>query len=229
MLNGELYTGGSISLTDGNVGNGIQKWNGSSWSQVGNNLQDMNNSYANRIEVFDMTIHNNELYCVGLFEYAGHVPAKYLAKWTGSQWCGFGTTTEFNLPAYHVAFFNDTIYIGNAIDTINGVPTEYVIKWIGGNFIDSCSVPDGIEENELLSNFYCYPIPTEGSIILNFPSSNKPYQLILTNILGEKQRDEIISEYSIQKEYDISDLASGIYFVTLQCESSRATRMIMKQ
>jgi hypothetical protein len=53
--------------------------------------------------------------------------------------------------------------------------------------------------------------------------------LTLTNIYGEQIRKEIIPNYINPREYDISDLASGIYFVTLQWESNSATRMIMKQ
>src|SRR5690606_1151816 len=41
VYKGELYACGSISKAAGNVGHGIQKWNGKEWSEPGNSLQDI--------------------------------------------------------------------------------------------------------------------------------------------------------------------------------------------
>ncbi|MEO8087318.1 MAG: T9SS type A sorting domain-containing protein [Bacteroidota bacterium] len=217
VLNGELYAGGSISLSDGNVGNGIQKWNGISWSKVGDNLQDVNDSYANRIEVFDMTVHNNELYCVGLFQYAGHVSAKHLAKWTGNQWCGFGTANEFDMVAYLVTVFNDTMYISSGIDTINGISTGYLIKWIGGNYVDSCSSPDGISENENSSEFYFYPNPTSDEVTVKLKSEKiNKLAFIVFNSLGQVVIQSKINLLGSEFKIDVSKLPVGIYFLQVE-------------
>ena len=213
-LNGELYAGGSISLADGNVGNGIQKWNGSTWSTVGGNLQDQNNSYVDRIEILDMTVSNNELYVAGFFNFAGHIPALNFAKWTGSQWCGYGTTAEFELPCYSVAVYNDTFFVGGAVDTINNIFTDWIIKWIGGNYIDSCTSPDGIIENNSFKEFYCYPNPFIHflSVKLNIPSSEM-VSYSLYNSLGENVLQNIVALKNFEFNLDLKELQGGIYFL----------------
>ncbi|HRD39131.1 MAG TPA: hypothetical protein PLC65_10900, partial [Bacteroidia bacterium] len=67
VYNSELYASGSFTLTSGGPANYIAKWNGVSWSALGNNGL---NAPAAALNVY-----NSELYAGGSFSNAGGSPA----------------------------------------------------------------------------------------------------------------------------------------------------------
>ncbi len=77
VYNGKLYVGGYFSTTNGNAGNNIMAWNGTSWEDVGGGTDH---------EVRCMSVHNNELYVGGYFTHAGGILTNHLAKWNGIFW-----------------------------------------------------------------------------------------------------------------------------------------------
>jgi hypothetical protein len=78
---GDLYVGGHIFEMGGVPSEGIAKWNGDSWEDVGGGL----NGYAAGMAVID-----GLLYVGGSFNAAGGIPANGIAVWDGGQWQAIG-------------------------------------------------------------------------------------------------------------------------------------------
>lgn len=220
----ELYVTGQIGKPAGNVGSGIQKWNGTVWSEPGSSLQDENNNYHINTKGGGMVIHNEELYVSYGFAHAGHVPAHSLAKWDGFKWCGFGTS---DLPygfSSAINFFNDTMYVGYAVDSMYGMSVNLLAKWTGGNFIDTCSSPLGKSNfNVSYQGISIYPNPTTGKFTIQSPERIEKIEIF--NVLGEKVLSLIIPSSEISCE----GLPEGIYFVRLYSGGLASTRKFIKQ
>ncbi len=99
-------------------GNGLGKWNGSAWGNVGGFIG----------SVYRFFILNNELYVGGMFSSAGGVPANSLAKWNDTVW-----TDVHSLPTYNtsnqinsIIIYQGEMYIGGNLGTANAI-----VKWDG--------------------------------------------------------------------------------------------------
>jgi hypothetical protein len=181
--------------------------------------------------VHDMVVHDNELYVSGTFHHAGNVSARAVAKWDGSRWCGFGT--DVDLPRYlavRLNFYNDTLYLSGGWDTVNGMHVNGLVKWIGGSYIDTCSASfTSTGDFDDLSNQYSiYPNLVEGSIkIEKLYSSQNLISCKIVDISGKVLKEEYISLLTGRKEVDVSELAAGIYILTIQStEFNRSYKFI---
>src|SRR5467141_1702939 len=65
-----------------NIGYGIAKWNGSSWSPLAGGIN-------NTVRV--LAVSGSDLYAGGNFTAAGGSPANYIAKWNGNNWSAVGS------------------------------------------------------------------------------------------------------------------------------------------
>ncbi len=212
----ELYAAGLIKKTDGNIGSGIQKWDGTSWTEPGTSLQDVNNSYNSNIQIHGMTIYKNELYVCGGFYYAGNVPAFTLAKWDGKRWCGFGTTNILTGYGTDIAFFNDTLYYNTGEDTLNGQFTNYLLKYNGTLLADTCSTPLSINESIALNknNIHIFPNPTQNHLNIQLnKQTSKNLKIQLYDIVGKLIETYIFENSQSINKIDISELKAGVYFV----------------
>ncbi len=216
VFNGELYVSGNILKSEGNVGNGLERWNGSYWRSVGTGVQDVNNSYNSNVIVEDMKIHNNLLYFSGAFGFAGNIPALGLASWDGNKYCGYGIRPTSNVDASPgLAFFQDTLYLLTS-DTINGLRVNKLAKYKGGSKVDTCSLLMGIKENistETVS-INIYPTPSSGEFSVNISNVHyEKYMLSFVNTLG--QEVYCVKITSQNQTINVSDKPKGIYFVNL--------------
>ncbi|MBT8189246.1 MAG: Omp28-related outer membrane protein [Saprospiraceae bacterium] len=77
-----------------------------------------------------------------------------------------------------------------------------------------------VEEIDELAAFEVYPNPTESIINLELGfTENVNYNVSITDVLGNKVKD--LGSYSLRtlnENYNVSDLASGMYFITIQTE-----------
>lgn len=80
---GTLYAAGSFTTTPGGAANRIAKWNGTSWSAMGNGFAD---GY-----VLAITKYNNEIYAGGAFTLTGSTAVTGIAKWNGTAWVALST------------------------------------------------------------------------------------------------------------------------------------------
>ncbi|MCF8374334.1 MAG: hypothetical protein K9H64_22115, partial [Bacteroidales bacterium] len=134
VYKGYLYVGGFFYEQDGNAGSFIMRWDGEQWSDVGGGVSG-NNPYANG-QIHELHVFNGKLWAGGVFDYAGGVPAKYLAKWDGSKWCGM--EDRFKDRIYNLSSWGDSLYV---LATIEEDSVYYVAQWLGGDYVDTCSTP----------------------------------------------------------------------------------------
>src|SRR5206468_1251784 len=81
MSGSDVYAGGAFDTAGGLPANGIAKWDGSNWSDLG--------SGWGRISAIRTS--GCDVYVGGGFTSAGGVPARDIAKWDGSTWSALGS------------------------------------------------------------------------------------------------------------------------------------------
>lgn len=227
----ELYLAGAIIKPAGNVGHMIQKWDGTAWSEVGDGVRDMNGGYG-FCSIYDMLIHNNELYVTGGFGYAGNIEANHIAKWDGSQWCGLSTNNIFDSSmngGRSLGFYNDTLFLGIGNDTVNQIFTNKIMKYLAGNHTDTCSMNyTGVNEISNFNSFTLYPNPAQTLINIEFENaSSENYTISIVNVLGQTVYSKQTSDSKIQISVD--EFFSGIYVVKVQSEKGLWSRKFVKQ
>ena len=143
----DLYAGGYFDSVCGNIVcnaggsevNYIAKWNGSSWSTVGNGL----NGY-----VYALAVSGDDLYAAGAFTEvcgnetcdSGNSPANHIARWTASGWSGLGDGLDDYV--YALAVSGTDLYAGGDFAQICGdgacsagnTPANHVAKWNGSSW-----------------------------------------------------------------------------------------------
>ena len=114
-----LYVGGQTFTTAGGIpANRVAKWNGKTWSAVGN-------GFANGI-VWKLAVYNDgtgdALYAFGTFTASGTTPINRMAKWNGTsweQWGGGANGTVFNaLVVPGEPGFGDVLALGGQFTAI---------------------------------------------------------------------------------------------------------------
>ena len=103
----DLYSGGLFTHADELVINGLARWDGNTWSDVGGGVTGKDGVYA-------LVVHNDgagdALYVAGSFTHAGGVPATNVAKWDGTQWSALGLGFRGGVPhtiVYALAVYDD--------------------------------------------------------------------------------------------------------------------------
>jgi PKD repeat protein len=134
MYNGELILGGQFNSIDGIPAVGVARWNGSSWTAMG----DLNSS------VRALTIHNGELYAAGDFWMSGGAPCKHIAKWNGISWAQLGPGLgDQPVNPYNTALpialqsYNGNLFIGAAYGSYmysGATSMGSCVKWDGTTF-----------------------------------------------------------------------------------------------
>lgn len=137
VYNNELYVAGSFTSIGGVLARNIAKWNGTTWSSLGNGLVE-NPTTSNSYMVRSMLVFNNELYVGGSFNMAGTVSATNIAKWNGTVWSTLGE----GIPTYTIGaptgvtclgVYSSEIYAGSFAQ---GLSKWNGIEWVhvGGGF-----------------------------------------------------------------------------------------------
>lgn len=234
----ELYVAGSIYKSSGNAGSFIQKWDGSQWKNVGGGVFGSSQDIYSNGQIHDMKIHNGEIYVGGVFKYAGGVPANRIAKWDGSQWCGFGG--DFNNNVTALGFYHDTLFVGcgTMIDSIN---VNYLAHWTGGNYIDTCGVIDNTNILQQESDgVIFYPNPTTGKLtvqaegvleieVLDLQGRTLINTVIASRVKQSANNEGIASFPTVvhNDEIDLSNQAKGIYIIKVKTEKRVAVEKII--
>lgn len=81
---GNLYAGGSFDFAGNELVNNLAKWDGKTWSNLGNGVSGENGKkgFVNSIVIDEKA----NIYVSGSFANAGAVEAQNLAKWDGNSW-----------------------------------------------------------------------------------------------------------------------------------------------
>ncbi len=129
--NGQIVAGGEFDSIGTISANSIASWDGSFWHPLADGLKD--SVFINGM-VYDMVVHNNELYVAGNFDSAGSIRSPNITKWDGSKWDSVG----FPIPVHAIESYNGSIYSGTkGLWRYNGLVWEEVKDsnsvGIGGN------------------------------------------------------------------------------------------------
>jgi hypothetical protein len=121
-----LYAGGDFYTAGDAFAQNIARWDGSSWSAVGNTLW----GEVNALAVFDDDgpgPHPAALYA-GCTTYG-------VQKWDGTSWSAVGWVAG---SVYALTVFDDgtgpALYAGGSFNTADGVPVKHVARWDGSTW-----------------------------------------------------------------------------------------------
>jgi hypothetical protein len=135
----ELYVGGEFTSTFGGgvTLNGIGKWNGSAWSQLGSGV-----GVPGVGVVFALGFLGSNLYVGGSFTTAGGNPALRIAKWNGTTWSAMGTGTSGGGSSYvnTARAYGGAMYFGGGFAVINGVTVNGVSKFTEAAYVAATPV-----------------------------------------------------------------------------------------
>ncbi len=131
-----LFAAGSFTRAGSVAANRIARWNGSSWSALGQGTDDVVTALA----VFDDDGPGPRpaaLYAAGLFEQAGGIPAAHVARWNGLGWEPLGAGLD--APAMSLAVFDadgpgpghGELYAGGFFTSAGGMPAQGLARWNG--------------------------------------------------------------------------------------------------
>jgi hypothetical protein len=133
-----LFAGGEFSLAGGNAASEVAKWNGSTWTPLGNGigtLYDGEYIYVYALRPFDDG-NGQALYVGGDFRVAGAVGVDSIAKWSAASWSRLGS--GINNPVETLCAFDDgpggtgpALYVGGDFTTAGGIAANYIAKWNG--------------------------------------------------------------------------------------------------
>jgi len=126
-----IYVGGQFASAGEIAADGIAKWNGSSWSSVGNGVR----AGARDGLVMALALNRSDLYAGGKFITAGEVNAHNIAKWNGSTWSAMGSGIHGDMERVRTIAINGSdVYVGGAFSTAGGVSVHNIARWNGSDW-----------------------------------------------------------------------------------------------
>ncbi|MCH8825055.1 MAG: hypothetical protein IH984_16290 [Planctomycetes bacterium] len=126
-----LYAGGLFSTAGRVEANNIARWDGISWSAVGDGMD----AQVRALEIFNDDDDGTSLYAAGNFLTAGNISASYIARWDGLQWSAVGTGTDSIVTS--LAVYDDgseqgpSLYAGGSFLNAGETKANRVAKWDG--------------------------------------------------------------------------------------------------
>jgi len=127
-----LYAGGEFTSADGFQTNHIARWNGATWSSLGDGMDDTVRALA----VYDDGRGGGPaMYAAGDFLIAGGEPANRIARWDGREWTPLGS--GLNGIARAMTVYDDAqgggpaLYAGGAFVVAGGTPANRIARWDG--------------------------------------------------------------------------------------------------
>ncbi len=130
-----LYAGGDFVTAGGATVNRIAKWDGATWSALGDGMS----STVWSLTVFDDGSGSGPaLYAGGVFATAGGVTVNRIARWDGAAWSGVGSGMDSRVAALTV--FDDgsgggpSLYAGGWFTTAGGMTVNHIARWDGAQW-----------------------------------------------------------------------------------------------
>ncbi len=130
-----LYASGSFATVGDVPANNIARWNGSSWSPLGNGT----NGTIFALSAIDSGMPGGPaLYAGGEFTGASGVAAMHMAKWNGSVWKPLGSGTSGTVRVLQVhdsgSGAGPALYAGGSFGTAGGVSANGIARWNGSSW-----------------------------------------------------------------------------------------------
>ena len=120
-----LYAGGDFRTAGGAAAVGVARWDGSTWAQVGDGLDD---SVSGSRLVSTLRLSDGSLYAVGNFTRSGSGLADDtgVAVFAGSGWTGVGGGVQpgENPGVLSLVLSDDTVYVGGNFNQAGALPAD---------------------------------------------------------------------------------------------------------
>jgi hypothetical protein len=134
-----IFATGSFDLAGGLQVNGIAKWDGTNWNNIGSGLKNRDGSMGvgNGFKIID-----NELYVFGIFDSISGKACNSFAKFDGISWSEVHNFPVFSSLAgdmnwiYDIAEFNNELYVCGNFDNYPLMTISYITKWDGSNWVN---------------------------------------------------------------------------------------------
>jgi hypothetical protein len=112
-FNGSTYVGGAFSASGATTVNGIARWTGSAWLNVGN----FNGP------VLALKASGNYLYAAGVFTAVNGIPTNNIARFNGVNWEAVSGGPDIQATVtVSLAAFNNEIHVGGPFDNVGAPP-----------------------------------------------------------------------------------------------------------
>jgi hypothetical protein len=128
VYGGNLIAGGNFAQAGGTSANCIARWNGSSWSPLGQGVS----SFFYIPSVYTLTVYNADLIVGGVFDTAGVTPARNIARWNGSTWSSLGS--GINSQVYALTVYGTDLIAGGIFTQAGGTSANYIARWNGSSW-----------------------------------------------------------------------------------------------
>jgi hypothetical protein len=122
---GSVYCVGEFTSAGGVPAQGIARWDGSAWHDVGGSL-------GARARALAIAATDDGVYVGGFFDSAGGMPVSYIARWNGTQWEALGSGVN-NLVTT-ITVHGGKLYVGGAFTEAGGKPANRIAVWDGRNW-----------------------------------------------------------------------------------------------
>jgi hypothetical protein len=122
--------------------------------------------------------------------------------------------------------YNDSLIIGGGFWTIDNDSMNFIAKWDGGNYMDTCSLSNSIEENNLLSEITVFPNPFNSYLKIEPILPNTIISIY--NLYGSCVKNKIYNGLDNTFIIDTSELPRGNYFITLLNGNSNQHYKLLK-
>ncbi|MEL6698116.1 MAG: T9SS type A sorting domain-containing protein [Bacteroidota bacterium] len=207
IFQGDLYIAGNFQEAWGDTANGILKYDGQQWHELGTGVIGI---------IRDMEVHQGELWVSGaIFEVDG-VPAGGIAKWDGERWC-VPSESIFDNIIMQMESWNDTLYILGGFWTISGDSIRCVAAWTGSDSVAGCGPQRFISTDvEPASQYLFRPkwtVYQDMLYITGVDPVSYPLEMRITDIQG---RVVLKDKYEYPRSVSIGHLPSGVYIVQLK-------------
>ncbi len=182
---GNLYVGGSFTAAGGVSAANVAKWNGSSWSAMGDGISGTvyslavsgtlvyaggsitggvtcwnGHSWASLREgvnggVQSLAMSGSTLYVGGNSTVAGTLPVANIARWSGGNWSALGSGTDGAVSDMVASGGN--LYIGGSFDLAGGVVgTSRIARWDGSDWFALGSGVNGNVDGLVIGGGHLY-------------------------------------------------------------------------
>jgi hypothetical protein len=214
---GNLYAGGLFDTAGNNFAKNIAKWNGTSWSPVGDGINS---------QVYSLVSYNGNLYAGGNFSIATGGPGNYISKWDGVQWSDVNGGTDGPVNFFLVQ--DSKLYVGGIFSSAGDKAAKNIAVWSDGTSTVNENKVSSINEFKLYQN-YPNPFNPSTSIKYTVPFTQfvtlKIYDVIGNEIATLVNGEKPAGNYEVK--FDASHLISGVYFYKLQAGYYLSTKKMI--
>ncbi len=150
VVGAKVYVGGRFDAAGGQEASNIARWDGQGWSDMAGGVSCQGgscNSYSTLVQA--ITIVGSDVYVGGVFDRAGGVSARYLARWDGAAWSPVGDgnidSSYFTSPNVAALASNGShLFVGGSFRAIDNVLANNVAKWDGATWSPLGSTANGV-------------------------------------------------------------------------------------